>query len=278
MTKNFQDHCPGKDESPWWRADYFEEDFPERWEIGRTNGWGHMIGKKYNLYKGILTGDRESISSWLIFLYNRKAEEKARELKRWFDELPNSCDGVLTQELINDLFFGFCYMSHRQFFWEMKMDDLSRIKKAEEDGEKIVVVKNEDDRQWLKKLIKLLNQMPNRDLSGRTAIHEKLLKILLEEFPKPHWDLKKARYHGDRIGQKIPNLNKEISRYLRERLAEKLKGRRDRRDDEDDRVANDKRAAELIAECAQILGIKVEDQNRLRKPMKPKKPQTPPKP
>ena len=67
-------------------------------------------------------------------------------------------------------------------------------------------------------------------------------------------------------GQEIPKINKDISAYLKNRLAVKLRGGREPQINLDNVVsAHQKRAAELIIEGAMILDTKLPDWNRLRK-------------
>ncbi len=212
-----------------------------------------------------------------------ESEKKKRlmELKTWFERLEDEQleESPIESNLKNDLFFGFLIMFkfRNEGMWfkeaigsrENSANQIKFYEQLRELAAKVPLGEHPWRRKWKQKFLNLIEEW--HEVTGVEEIH----KIRVRNLPM----LKKIKPHvAGKAGQKNPKINHEISRYLRERLAEKLKGRRDRRDDEDNRVANDKRAAELIAECAKSLGIKVEDPNRLRKPMKPRKPQTPPKP
>ncbi len=206
-----------------------------------------------------------------------KAKKCLLELKRWFERLKYELVEPLDSDLRNDLFFGFLIMFSNQ--------------RGARGAHKGTLDTISEELKYLKTLKRTKDRLPKAHLHNWRKNWQKRFQILIDEFEEKTFlkgrnlseeyiqrTKQNLRAMFGRLGQEIPKINKEYSAYMSNRLAEKLKGRRDRKDEEYKRVANDTSAAELIKEGSQILGIKIEDPSRLRKYKKPKKTTTTTKP
>ena len=172
--------------------------------------------------------------------------------------------------LKNDLFFGFLIMcDYRNEGMRFKGAIATRKDSQKE-------VKFYEQLQMLARKVPKADEVPWRgEWQGR---FQKLVDEWIQQTEMAIEEIHKVRARNlDKVkryckafagksGQEIPKINKDMSAYLKNRLAVKLRGGREPQINLDNVVsAHQKRAAELIIEGAMILDTKLPDWNRLRK-------------
>ena len=127
-----------------------------------------------------------------------------------------------------------------------------------------------NDKKFLEKLNRFKEKFPDGEEPWRNEWLDSFLE-LVDKFIRDSGVMTaqslrplKRNIYG-LLRRKIPSVNIKFSHYLKNRLGAKLKNRHDRVDENIQRFSNDMRAAQLIIEGALILGIKLEDVDRLRK-------------
>ena len=195
-----------------------------------------------------------------------ETKKRLTALKKWFERLEDKhLVEPIESNLKNDLFFGFLIMfkSRNEGRWfketEASIKDSRKqvnfYEQLRELAAKVPHVEHPWRREWQQKFLNLIEEW-NKE-TGVDSIHKGRVRSLSI--------LNKVKSHfAGRTGQKISEINKKISAYLKNRLGERLKGKHDRRKEDQERFANDKKAALLIVEGAKILDIKLENPNRLR--------------